>query len=199
MQEDMKFELRREMFHLVFGILTVLGLLMLGRNAMLWLLFSLIIAGVLFSLAILRYRPKFMKWLLKRFERPKFISTFPGKGLLFFMAGSLIVIKLFSPDIAAASITILTFGDSVSHLVGMSIKGRNIIHKKKNIEGTIAGAAAAFIASSIFVPIAYAAIASAGAMIAESITIRLGGDNVDDNLIVPVAAGAILYFLFRLF
>jgi dolichol kinase len=48
-------------------------------------------------------------------------------------------------------------------------------------------------AASLFVPFVYAFIAAIVALIAEILVIKLGEDPVDDNIIIPLVAGTILY------
>jgi len=191
------FNLRRSIFHICLG-LSIISLSLIFKTNFLWFLFGVIVLGIAVSLLSLKIKIPFIHRMLLIFEKPKYLEVFPGKGALFFMAGCLLVLKLFSPNIALASIAILTFGDSISHLIGLSvgkIKHRWPFSELKNIEGTIVGAIAAFIAASFFVRPLFALIASVIAMLAEALTLQLGGDNVDDNLIVPIIAGTIIYLL----
>jgi dolichol kinase len=121
--------------------------------------------------------------------------------MIFFFAGVLLVIKLFPKDIALASIMVLTFGDSISHLVGERFgRIKNIFNgrSRKLFEGTIAGTLAGFFAAVFFVPVPEAFLGSAVAMIAEVIQIDLNHYPLDDNLFVPLAAGTVM-FLVRIY
>jgi dolichol kinase len=128
-------------------------------------------------------------------------KTFPGKGLIFFFVGVLLSIKLFERDIAFAAIMILTFGDSVSHLVGGSIgQLKNLFNGKsrKLFEGTLAGTIAGFCGAIFFVTPIEAFVASFVAMVAEVVQIDFNKNTLDDNFVVPLIAGAVI-ILMRLY
>jgi dolichol kinase len=167
-----------------------------------WLLFLLLVSGIILSLLSLRFELPFIYFMLKKFEKPRYIRRFPGKGTLFFIAGCLLVLKLFPYGIALASIAILTFADPVATLSGLLIGKKN--HRKpfntlKKIEGTILGIAAGFLAALFFVSYIKALIAASVAMLAEALTLQLGGDDVDDNLLVPLVAATTLYLIGKFF
>ena len=93
-----------------------------------------------------------------------------------------------------ASIMILAVGDSISHLFGLHFgKTNNPLPKTKFIEGTIAGFIFGFIGALVFLPWLEAFFASLVAMIIEAIEIKIGNQQVDDNLIVPLVAGAVVW------
>ena len=192
-------ETGRQIMHLAIGLATVL--LVYYEILQPLTLFLLIVAGVLTSIVSKRVRLPFFSFFLDHFEREEVRKTFPGKGMIFFFMGVLLVIKLFSKDIALASIMVLSLGDSVSHLFGERFgKTKNIFNGKsrKLLEGTIAGALAGGIGAVLFVPFPEAFLGSLGAMIAEVIKIDLNEHTLDDNLIVPLAAGTIM-LLVRLY
>ena len=90
-----------------------------------------------------------------------------------------------------ASIMILALGDSVSHLYGLHYgRIKHPLSSTKFFEGTIAGFIAGFIGALIFLPWLEAFLASLAAMAVEAIEIKIGAGQVDDNLIIPVVAGA---------
>ena len=158
-----------------------------------WYLFAILIVGMIISILSKSYSIPVVSWFLKNFERPQYLKTFPGKGILFLIAGALIVFKLFPDNIALASIAILALGDPISHLVAGSFKGKLL--KKKSLSGFLLGAVFSSMAASLFVVFPYAFIAAIAALIAEILVIKLGEDPVDDNIIIPLVAGTILYLL----
>ncbi len=185
--------------HLAIGLATVL--LVYYEILQPLTLLLLIVVGILASIVSKRVRLPFFSFFLDHFEREEVRKTFPGKGMIFFFIGVLLVVKLFSKDIALASIMILSLGDSVSHLVGERFgKIKNIFNgnSKKLLEGTIAGAVAGFLGAVMFVPASEAVLGSMGAMIAEVVKIDLNEHTLDDNLIVPLVAGTIM-LLVRLY
>jgi diacylglycerol kinase (CTP) len=132
--------------------------------------------------------------LLEKFERKEDIANFPGKGVIFYFIGTYIVLLLFPKEIAMASIMVLAFGDSASHIYGLHYgKLKNPLSKTKFMEGTIAGFIFGFIGALVFLPWWEAFFASLAAMIAEAIEIKIGAKQVDDNLIVPFVAGAAVW------
>lgn len=190
MKKELAFEIRREALHVSVGIAIIL--LVMFCNYALWLLFFALVLGIILSLALLKFKIPLISRLLPLFERKKHMKKFPGKGMLFFVAGCLLALKLFSRDIALASIAILAFGDSVSHLFFVSEKKYFL---KKSFKSIIAGITASFLPALFFVPLIYALASSVIAMIAEAIYIKLGEAEVDDNLIVPLVAGTVMHLL----
>ncbi len=194
-------KLRRHILHVLLGFLV----LYIARDYywnIRWILFTVLIVGMLLSILSLRLKLPFIYFMLKKFEKPQYIRKFPGKGALFFIAGCLLVLKLFPKSMAFASISILAFADPIASISGV-IFGR-LAHRKpfntlKKIEGTVIGIAVGIFAASFFVSYTEAIAASVAAMIAEALTLRLGGDYVDDNITVPLAAATAMYLKFKLF
>ena len=137
--------------------------------------------------------------MLQKFERKKDIEKFPGKGVIFYFIGVYTSLLFFSKDIAMASIMVLALGDSASHLYGIHYgKIKHPFSGKKFLEGTIAGFVAGFIGAFVFLPFIEAFFMSLSAMIVEAIEIKIGTQQVDDNLIIPFVAGAVVWII-RLF
>src|SRR3989344_1204450 len=189
---EKKFEISRQMFHLALGLVIVL-LLMYGfidKN----LILILIIAGLILSIISRKTKIPVIYNLLEKFERKEEIEAFPGKGTIFYFIGVYISLLLFSKDIAMASIMVLAFGDSVSHVYGLHYgKIRHPLSGTKFFEGTIAGFIAGFMGAWMFLPWHEAFFASLIAMIIEAVEIKIGAEQVDDNLIIPVVAGAVVW------
>ena len=191
-----KQELGRQIIHLIVGVVSVI-LIYTGFLTSISIL-ALIVIGILASFICKRTWLPGFSFFLKHFERGKEKVNFPGKGLIFFFIGVLLVVKLFDQDIALASIMILALGDSISHLVGAKYgKLKNIFNWKSNklIEGTLAGTFAGFLGAIIFVSWPMAFIASFVAMVAEVIKIDFNDNTLDDNLVVPLIAGTVMFLL----
>lgn len=189
-------ELHRKAFHIGVGIIILISYYfdIISPLSM----FLMIIVGILTSLISKHSEIPIIHHFLNKFERDNQRHKFPGRGMIFFFIGSLLVMKLFDKDIALASIAILTFGDSLSHIVGEKYgEIKNIFNdkSKKLFEGTLAGIFAGFLASLLFVAWSEAFLASLGAMIAEVIQIDLNQNTLDDNIIVPLVAGTIIHLL----
>lgn len=185
-----KLELKRAFFH-VFICASIILISMQTR--IVWPLFYLLVLGLLISVISKNYKIPVISWFLKNFEKKEYQKKFPGKGVLFLIAGCLLVLKLFSNEIAFASIAILAIGDPASHLVAGSFKGK--IFKKKSLSGLLLSIILSSTIAALFVPFGYAFIAAVCALAAEVLIIKLGEDPVDDNILIPLVAGTILYLL----
>lgn len=186
------FELNRQLFHIFLGIAIVVLLMFGFINKEIILVFILI--GFILSYLSKRVKILIIHKLLQNFERKEEIAKFPGKGMIFYFIGVFIALLLFPKDIAMASIMVLALGDSVSHLYGLHFgKVKHPLSNTKFLEGTIAGLIAGFIGALVFLPWHEAFFASLAAMIFEAIEIKIGAQQVDDNLIVPFVAGAAVW------
>ena len=180
-------EIKRKFLHLILGIILV-TLLMFGFIGVLHV-FILTIIVIIILLVNKRYKVPGMDWFLKNFERDENLKIFPGKGFIFYLIGSLLVLLLFPKDIALPAILVLAFADSIGHLFGLRFgRIRHPFVSTKFLEGWIVGLASGFIGALIFVPWHEALAASFFAMLVEGIEVKIGADEVDDNLIIPLVA-----------
>ncbi|MBI2107604.1 hypothetical protein HYT54_00600 [Candidatus Woesearchaeota archaeon] len=183
-------ETRRQVFHLFFGI----SIAALFHYNILNSIIIIIFIGLALSFIGRKIHLPVWSWLLSKLEREKDMKRFPGKGAIFYLIGCFIAISLFPKDIATASILILAFGDSVSHLSGLHYGSvRNPLNKKKFLEGALFGFVSALIPSLMLLRPAEAFAGSLAAMAIEAIEIKLGADMIDDNLTIPVGAGIAIY------
>ena len=113
--------------------------------------------------------------------------------MIFYLLGSFFAIVLFPRDIAAASIMILALGDSFSRLVGPFGRILHPFDDTKFVEGLVAGAIAGFVGASVFVKPMEAIIASTISMFIEGFDLKIKGFKIDDNLIIPLVAGAVIW------
>ena len=180
-------EIKRKFLHLILGIILV-TLLMFGFIGVLHV-FILTIIVIIILLVNKRYKVPGMDWFLKNFERDENLKIFPGKGFIFYLIGSLLVLLLFPKEIALPAILVLAFADSIGHLFGLRFgRIRHPFVSTKFLEGWIVGLASGFIGALIFVPWHEALAASFFAMLVEGIEVKIGADEVDDNLIIPLVA-----------
>jgi dolichol kinase len=103
----------------------------------------------------------------------------------YFAIGIILALVLYSTAIAYASICIGAVGDSAAAIVGERFGHRRII-RRKTIEGFAAGLSAAFLVASFLVPPFIGLLGAVGAMIMELL------DAPDDNLTMPIIAGALM-------
>lgn len=194
MKHQNLFEFKRKLLHILVGIIGILLIQFEIFNSK--IIFSLLIFGILLSIACLKFRVPIVDYFLDTFERRKEKQHMPGRALIFAFAGVLLCIQLFEKNIALASITILTFSDSISMIVGKYIgKIKTPLDKNKNIEGTIAGILISSSLATFFVPFYLAFAGSLIAGIFELLTIKIQELKIDDNLIIPLTAGTIMYLI----
>ena len=110
-------EIKRKLLHLILGIILV-ALLMFGFIGTLHV-FILTIIVIIIPLLNKRYKIPGMNWFLKNFEREENLKKFPGKGFIYYLIGSFLVLLLFPLDIAMPAILVLAFADSIGHLFGI--------------------------------------------------------------------------------
>ena len=185
-------EARRKIMHLFIGIFMVVLLIngIIDKNH----IFFLIVIGIILSFLSKKYKIPVINWFLKNFERDRYLSKFPGKGVIFYFIGAFIVLSFFPDNIAMASILILALAEPASYVFGMNFgKIPHPLTNKKFLEGFVAGIIAGFLAANIFLPWHEALAASFFAMIAEGIEIKVGAEEVDDNIVMPLVAAVVIW------
>jgi len=185
-----KLEIKRQLIHILFGITLALLLYFNLINAT--IIFIIFISGLVLSLSSRKIQIPIIYNLLKIFDRKKDLENFPGKGAVFYLLGTFIVVLIFPKDIAMASIMILALGDSVSRLVGPYGYLKHPFHNQKFFEGVIAGAIAGFLGALFFVPWLLALTASLVSMLIEGIDLKIKGFKIDDNLLIPIVAAVVM-------
>ncbi len=181
-------ELRRQFAHLVYGPIIVL--LHYYELLTSQILFGIIIGGAIMSLLVKKRKMGPIRWILSHFERDHHMENFPGRGILSFTIGAFLTLILFPQQIAYAGILMLSFGDATSNIIGRHygvMKTR--LNPNKKFEGTLFGIMIAFPFAYYYVPSVTAALlASCVAMFLELPKIKIFQFEIDDNLIIPVAA-----------
>ena len=186
-----KLEVKRQSVHILVGVVIVALIYFNILNAMALLILA--VAGFAISFLCKKRHIPVISKLLKTLDRKKDLETFPGKGLVFYVLGSFFAVFFFEKNTALAAIMILALGDSVSRLVGPYGYLKHPFHSEKFLEGVIAGAFAGFLGALVFVFWFEAALASIVAMLIEGADLELNNFKIDDNLIIPVVAGGIIW------
>ena len=186
-----KLEIKRQIMHIILGIAIVLLLNYNLINAT--YLFILFIFGLILSLISTKFNIPVIHQFLRTFDREKDLEKFPGKGAIFYVLGAFISVLVFPKEIALASIMILALGDSVSRLIGPYGYLKHPFHNEKFFEGVIAGAIAGFLGALYFISWLPALIASSVSMLIEGIDLEIKNFKIDDNLMIPVVAGAVIW------
>jgi phytol kinase len=185
-------ELKRQLFHMFFGIVIVILLYYHIFNA--WILCILLIFGVFMSIVAKYKRVGFIDYMLRNFDRQG--TEYPGNGAVTYMIGVVLTVLIFDsifhkPNIAYASIFILAVGDSLSTLGGIFFgRTRNPLNENKTVEGTVIGIVFGFVATLVFVTPVAGLLASIVAMTLEALDKNYL--MTDDNIFIPIIGGFVL-------
>lgn len=184
-----KREVRRQVGHLITGLLIIL--LVKLDLLTLPMLGGILVAGGILSLVCRFVRVPIVHEILHAFERPKELKTFPGKGSFFLVLGSFLALLLFEEPIALAAIAIMAIGDSLTAVVGVYFgQIKSPTNPLKHLEGTALAIMAGTVAAFNFVPFEKAFIGAFVAMLFEALTVSFIDRIIDDNLLIPLVAGA---------
>ncbi len=191
--QRIKLEIKRQPFHILIGLFFITLIYYDLLNPL--NLLTIIIIAIIASLYVKKTKPKTIHRLLKFLEREEDLKELPGKGLIAYLIGTLLVLTLFEKDIALASIMILALGDSFSRLIGPFGKIRHPFNNTEFLEGVIAGIIAASLGAMLFIKPSEAIISSFFAMLIEGFDIKLFGYKIDDNLTIPLIAGVVVWLM----
>jgi len=191
--ERIRLEIKRQPFHILLGLL----LIVLIYHDLLspLILLVVIVLGICGSLFLKKTRLKIAYKLLQFVEREGALEKLPGKGLIMYLIGALLVLVLFEKDIALASIMILALGDSFSRLIGPFGRIKHPFNNTKFLEGVIAGAVAASLGAMLFINPLQAIIASSLAMLLEGIDLKIFRFKINDNITIPLIAGIVIWLI----
>lgn len=188
-------EFRRQTFHFIAGFLAVFAH-WAGFFRLRFIAILLILGLIISWLSIFKKIPLVSK-ILAIVDRPR-DQNFPGRGAYYFLLGVFLVFLIFPGEdlkIAYASILILAVGDSLNHLFDNRPEGKIKLswNKRKNFAGLIIGVIGGTFAAQFFVPFMPALFASTMALLVESVPFRFGRYYIDDNILVPLTAGCVLW------
>lgn len=194
-------ETKRQAFHLLFGII-ITALIYFGIIAKTTILFIICFFLIIFLLSK-KYKIPVVHWFLKHNEREENWKSLPGRTAIYSLVGIYAVMLLFEKDIVLASVMVLSLGDSVAPLFGKFYwnfcRKRKIpvvrISTHKILEGAAAGTIAAFLGALLFVAWHEALAASVAAMIFETLQPKRFSKIIDDNFVIPVVAGAVIWLV----
>lgn len=187
-------EYRRQLWHLFFGLVLVYMARFFPGIGYFYL--SLSILGFVLSFSFRDYivNSIFIRGILIHLERDDHKTVLPGKGLIFYLLGSGIVLIFFPLNIALFGITLLAVGDSLSHLIGRFFGTIKFPwNERKNIEGSIFAAILCALAGSVFVRHEISITVSIVVMLLESIPSPPRYWWYDDNYLIPIAAAVLAY------
>jgi dolichol kinase len=184
-------EILRQGAHIVYGLFILVGL---WYDIFIWPMFLFLIAfGVILSMLLAqKVHIPIVSFIANYLERDSEKRGFRAQGFLAFNLGCLLVVLLFSKEIALASIAMLTFGDAFATLIGVQGRMRYVFNVKKTVEGIIAGGLTGGIAASLFIPWQISFMLSFLIFAIEALDLRLFGWKIDDNLFLPLLTGLLL-------
>lgn len=185
MDAYMKLEVKRQLVHLILGMLTAFLVFFLDKVFVLGLIAVSVIATI--TVTVFSPENKFFRFLLnfllKEFERE-------GKrfnGAIFFALGVMLPIILLDKITCAGIIAVFSFGDSASTIIGKFLgKHKFKVFYERSLEGSLAFVLFGFIGGMIFLdPVFSLELALLGAVI-EILAFT------DDNLLIPSALSLIV-------
>ncbi len=199
-KELLQRELRRKILHILTGVVLIASVFFFKTiDAVFWVGLVLLVPFVVFYYIT--------KWFshttigqraYKLTERHQGHHT-NGLGGMTYVLGVFLAYVLFAfdPLIVIVSILVLSFGDGVASYVGMKY-GKNTINiegNTKTLEGSLSGFIAATLVSLFFVDLFTAVLVSAITMAVEFVGIRMFGQEIPDNIYIPVIAGTVLFLV----
>ena len=189
-----KIELRRQVAHFLTGMAIVLGIKYKILSAP--VLLGVLLAGGVLSLIARKHELPILHDLLRYFERPHQMKHFPGKGSFFLVLGSLLSVVLFEEKIALAAITIMAVGDAITTVIGTYFgKIKMPLNPAKHLEGTLLAIMISTLGAYTFVDFEKAFMAGSAGMVFELLTFRYIDRVLDDNVLIPLVAGAVMTVL----
>ena len=174
----------RKAVHLLALVVPVLSELT-SKSLVLVALSAVTIAYILAEVLRLKGRPlPIITPFTLKLSRPEERSTFIVRPA-YLAIGIILALIIYPTTIAYASIVIGALGDTFAAFAGRKF-GHRQLSKRKTVEGFAAGFAASFLAAALLVSPLIALIGAVGAMLMELL------DLPDDNLTMPLAAGALM-------
>ncbi|MFX1254076.1 MAG: diacylglycerol/polyprenol kinase family protein [Promethearchaeota archaeon] len=198
------FELRRQGFHIIYGLGVCFLIFLLGDLVLLFFVIAIPI-GLILSLLVLKgYKVPFITRMLNIFDRQEDIDVLPGKGAITFSTGAAITLFFFS-NYVLVGILVLTISDSFSTLVGKKW-GKHLWRKEETRGKTLEGSIGFFICTFIVIIIFCFnfAISHSDLLLTLFITLFVSiiatiselQSYIDDNLVIPFVVAGLL-FLFN--
>ncbi|KXK26512.1 MAG: Cytidylyltransferase family protein [candidate division WS6 bacterium OLB20] len=187
-------ELARKALHISFG--TVLLLTLHLQVFEYWHYLVLLVAGLTLSLTIkfLEGFPQIAK-LIAPFDKDDYL---PAQGMVYFYCTFVLLLTLTRwmelPDrFIMHPVLMLTLADPASFFIGKGWGKRPLpVNRRKTVEGTLAGMLVASVAGLLFVSPFAAVLIGSLAMMMDVVDLKIGNLEIDDNLLIPLAAFILL-------
>lgn len=186
-------EIRRKLIHLT-GLSVPLGILILGR------VYTAILIAIALVVALILEAGR----LKGRIRLPEVRDQEQDKvaGYIYYIIGSLFTVVLFQPMIAVTAMLMLSLGDAVSGLAGSVLENSNVrgFNQRWRIK-PLPIVTAMFLACLVIgylssfithLPFRVYLAGAIGATVADSVAIVFYNRGLDDNLTIPLFAGALM-------
>ncbi len=188
----------RHAFHAATGLVLAFLIFWMGKERGLILIGALFLFTILME--ILRLQVAGVNKVLVSLVGPMLKDTEISHptGVGYFLGGVLLCLLLFEREVTLASIAILSVGDPTAAVIGQ--RWGRVRIGKKSLEGTVGFLASSITAGMVlqkFWPGLSMATFSMGALIGA--VVELLPLNIDDNLLLPLAAGLAMEILMRQF
>ena len=177
----------RDAIHASGSLIPVLSTV-LGVFTTAYLILLITAFYVVSELTILEKRSlPIISWITRHAVVPEELYEFRAAPI-FFAFGILLTLILFPRAASSPAIVAFAMGDSAASIFGKAIGNKPIpFNKSKTIEGSAIGFLFAFGAATLFTTPITAAAAASFSMLIESLPLP-----INDNLVVPIATGALL-------
>jgi len=188
----------RRVFHAATGLALAFLIFWMGKESGLILIGALFLFTILMEILRLQVPSMNKAWVSLVGPMLKDTEVSHPTGVGYFLGGVLLCLLLFELEVTLASIVILSVGDPTAAMIGQQW-GRIRIGKK-SLEGTVGFLASAMTAGIVFQgfwPGLSMATFSMGAL--TGAVVELLPLNIDDNLLLPVAAGLAMEVSIRFF
>jgi len=152
--------------------------------------------GSIVAAMFLRKRRSTVDKIVLLLERENHLFNIPLRGLIFFLLGVTVTIYFFDLLPALGGIVVLSVADSIGTLYGKYMGRLHIPwNKDKHLEGPIIGGGLAALACVSFLPVLPALVGAYVGAFIDTLTIRIFGFELDDNLIIPIISATCITFL----
>ncbi|HUI40128.1 MAG TPA: hypothetical protein VLY86_04315 [Methanothrix sp.] len=186
-------EIRRKLIHLT-GLSVPVGILILGR------IYTAALIAIALAVALLieagRLKGRVNLPAVREQEKEKVA------GYIYYIFGSLLTVTIFQPMIAVVAMLMLSLGDAVSGLIGSVLENSNVrgcgdgwhVKPLPIVAGMfLACLAIGYLGSGITRLSFQVYLAGAvGATVADAVAMVFCNRGLDDNLTIPIFAGALM-------
>ena len=186
-------EVRRKLIHLT-GLSVPLGILILGRIYTAALIAIALVVALVIEAGRLKGRVSLPA--VREQEQEKVA------GYIYYIFGSLLTVIIFQPMVAVAAMLMLSLGDAMSGLIGSVLENSNVrgcsdgwrVKPIPIVTGMfLACLAIGYLSSGITrLPIQVYLAGAVGATVADAVAMVFCNRGLDDNLTIPLFAGALM-------